>query len=213
MAGKRTATGRKERGGEGGQRSYHHGDLRRAIMNAVLELVRERGLNGFTLSEAARRAGVSVAAPYRHFADRDAVITAAATEGFTTLADTLEKVVGAHADHPAALPEELSAAYVGFATASPARFILIFASGLDKSRDAQLQAAADRTYPPLLAAVTHLPADPEAAASRLWAIAHGVANLAVNDLLASHFATGEDAEAVVRSTVRDWATGLTVSPS
>ncbi|MFJ9033429.1 TetR/AcrR family transcriptional regulator [Streptomyces sp. NPDC102274] len=202
-------TGHKGRGGEGGQRSYHHGDLRRAIMDAVLELVRERGVNGFTLSEAARRANVSVAAPYRHFADRDAVITAAATEGFTALADTLETVVRAHAEDPAALPEEMSAVYVAFAAASPARFALMFTSGLDKTGATELLAAADRAHSALLDAVAHLPADPEATASRLWAIAHGVAILAANDLLTPHFATGENTDTVVRSAVRAWAAGLT----
>ncbi|ACU36827.1 TetR/AcrR family transcriptional regulator [Actinosynnema mirum] len=187
-----------------GKRGYHHGDLRRAVIDAVLDLVWERGAHGFSLAEAARRAGVSVAAPYRHFADREAVLAAAATEGFDALADVLLAAQGNAGE--GRLAEEFAAAYVAFALESPARFTVMFAARLDKPKYPDLMTAADRTGPPLRAAVEHLP-DPDGAVARVWAIAHGAATLAVEGVLTRYHATGETADSVVRSAVRDWEAG------
>jgi AcrR family transcriptional regulator len=70
--------------------TYHHGDLRRALVDAALALVQERGAEGFTLREAARRVGVSQTAPYRHFETKEALLAAVAEEGFTTLLGILK---------------------------------------------------------------------------------------------------------------------------
>src|SRR5271154_7296376 len=78
--------------------TYHHGDLKRALTDAALALVREKGPKGFSLSEAARRAGVSVAAPYRHFADKAQLLAAVAEEGFIQLHEALTTAGGGAAD-------------------------------------------------------------------------------------------------------------------
>ena len=72
------------------RKGYHHGNLREALVNATLELIESRGPLGFTLSEAARLAGVSPAAPYRHFSGRDELIAEVARQGFEIFADLLE---------------------------------------------------------------------------------------------------------------------------
>src|SRR5207253_7714818 len=75
---------------EGGRRGYHHGNLREALIRAALELIAAKGPGGFTFAEAARSAGVSPAAPYRHFRDRDALLADVAREGFARFAAMLE---------------------------------------------------------------------------------------------------------------------------
>ena len=88
--------------------TYHHGDLKRALTQASLALVKEKGPKGFTLREVARRAGVSAAAPYRHFADKSQLLAAAATQGFVQLHETLSATAGADAGEggaPGALGE------------------------------------------------------------------------------------------------------------
>ena len=77
-----------------GKRGYHHGNLREALVQAALSLIGERGSEGVTLAEAARMAGVSAAAPYRHFKDREALMAAVAAEGYAKFADALETAWG-----------------------------------------------------------------------------------------------------------------------
>ncbi len=78
--------------------TYHHGDLKRALTEAALQLVQEKGPKGFTLREVARRAGVSAAAPYRHFADKSQLLAAAATQGFVQLHETLDATAATTTD-------------------------------------------------------------------------------------------------------------------
>jgi len=73
------------------QRGYHHGNLREALVEAALSLIGDKGVAGFTIAEAARKAGVSPAAPYRHFKDRDALLANVATKGFAAFDKALQK--------------------------------------------------------------------------------------------------------------------------
>src|SRR6476620_11648295 len=77
--------------GPGGRRGYHHGNLREALIQAALDLIAEKGPTGFTFADAARSAGVSAAAPYRHFRDRDELLSHVATRGFVRFAADLEE--------------------------------------------------------------------------------------------------------------------------
>src|SRR6202048_2097948 len=108
---------------------YHHGDLRAACLNAALELLEEGGSNPLSLRAVARRAGVSSAAPYRHYADRDALLSAVAAVGYRELAGYLA------AAHPSpSTPEDLAAvavAYVQFALEHPALFRTMFSDPCD----------------------------------------------------------------------------------
>lgn len=113
------------------KRPYHHGDLRRTLLEASLELILERGLDALSLREVARRAGVSPAAPYHHFATREQLLGALAVDGFALLAQAMQTARDAAAaagaiDRLRAIGE----AYVRFAVAHPAHFRLMFRPSL-----------------------------------------------------------------------------------
>jgi AcrR family transcriptional regulator len=101
--------------------SYHHGNLRRALIDAALGLIEKEGPASLSLREVARRAGVSTAAPYRHFPSREALLAAVAEEGFRLLGDEIRRAIAAHDDAPRCLGEA-GIAYVLFAAAHPSRY-------------------------------------------------------------------------------------------
>lgn len=104
---------------------YHHGDLRRTLIDASLELVRQRGPSGFTLAEICRAAGVSQAAPYRHFEGKDHVLAVAANEGYQLLTTAMHSIPVAANQLPETL-EQLARAYLNFATQHPAYLAVMF---------------------------------------------------------------------------------------
>jgi AcrR family transcriptional regulator len=106
--------------------SYHHGDLRRALLSAALTLVAERGLDGFTLREVARRAGVSHAAPYHHFADRAALVAALVEVGFQELGTALQAAGEGWEGAPLVRLQRIGMAYVQYAVEHPTTFRLLF---------------------------------------------------------------------------------------
>lgn len=134
-------------------RPYHHGDLRRALVRAALELVRSRGPEGFTLREAARRVGVSQTAPYRHFPDREALLAAVAEEGFAALHRRLEEVAAAAGPDPLPRLRALGEASFDFYVADPARFRVMFGPSARKDRYPALAAAWGRVNALLLDAL------------------------------------------------------------
>lgn len=159
--------------------AYHHGDLRSGILRAAGEILDEQGVAELSLREAARRAGVSHNAPYRHFADRDSLLAALAAEGFAQLGQALE---AGGAQGPRARGE----AYVRYALEHPQRFRLMFGGLVRIDAHPALRAAADRTYAGLVRAfepVAGSQAAPTAAAAA-WSLVHGLAQL----LLDGHFA-------------------------
>lgn len=193
------------------KKSYHHGDLRNALIEATLVLVHEKGVDGFTMTDAARRAGVSGAAPYRHFADRNDLVAAASAHGFDALHEALNAVVRVTADDPTVVATGLAAEYVRFAEASPARFALMFSAGIAKAAYPELMSAISRPQSVLEDAVRALPAVTRSAAdaaSALWSIAHGVATLAVNGLLDLPGAREPRASDAAGDIVRTWLAGL-----
>jgi AcrR family transcriptional regulator len=173
------------RHGRGGRRGYHHGNLREALVNAALELIAEKGPAGFTFAEAARQAGVSAAAPYRHFRDRDALMADVARRGF----EEFEKQLAAAWDegrpdlHTAF--ERLGKTYLAFARDEPAYFAAMFESGLSLSAHRELQDAGDRAFTVLRGACEAIVASmpphrrPPAmmVALHIWSLSHGIASL------------------------------------
>ncbi|MFI6296602.1 TetR/AcrR family transcriptional regulator [Nonomuraea sp. NPDC050790] len=155
---------------------YHHGDLRAACLRAARELLEEDGSAGLSLRAVARRAGVSPTAPYRHFADRDALISAVAAQGYRELTEHLA------AAHPAPrTPDDLAdiaIAYVRFALERPAMFKIMFAEPCDPT--SQERAAAITAISGYLHDIVRrtFPArQPEPLANALWALVHGLAFL------------------------------------
>lgn len=154
-------------------RTYHHGDLRRAVLTAALDVIRTEGPAALSLRDLARRAGVSHAAPAHHFKDRTGLLTAIATEGYTLFADAL-------ADAPDL--RERGVRYVRFAAGHPAHFQVMFQPDLYRTDDPDLLAAKERASVELRAGVTGLPVAGRGDDARLtgvaaWSLAHGFATL------------------------------------
>lgn len=166
-----------------GKRSYHHGDLRRALVDAVIGLIADKGVGGFTVAEAARAAGVSPAAPYRHFRDRDALVAEVAVKGFDLFADRLAAAWNKGRPNPMAAFEEVGRAYLTFAREERPLFAAMFQPGLPDGP--ALRAAADRAFNVLLTAtetlIAGLPPERRPPAHmvsyHIWALSHGAAEL------------------------------------
>ncbi|GHB11487.1 TetR/AcrR family transcriptional regulator [Streptomyces termitum] len=159
---------------------YHHGDLRAACLRAARDLLEEDGSAALSLRAVARRAGVSPTAPYRHYADRDALVSAVAAEGYRELAESLA------AAHPApSAPGELASvavAYVRFALDHPALFRAMFAEPCDPADEARVAATAVITayLRGIVRDVFPGAAPPDRAdalATAVWALVHGLAFL------------------------------------
>ena len=123
-----------------GKRAYHHGNLPAALVDAALELIGENGVQGFSVAGAARRTGVSISAPYRHFADRDELLAACAVAACEELQRRFAAAVAA-AGSPGEQLASGSAAYVRFAAERRSMFEALFGAGLDKAKYPQLQEA------------------------------------------------------------------------
>lgn len=171
--------------GEQRRDGYHHGNLREALIQAALVLIAERGLAGFAVAELARAVGVSPAAPYRHFRDRNAVVAEVARRGFEQLAAELEAARGAARADPASIVERCAQAHLAFARREPAVYAAMFEGGFPakdypdvlRARDGAFaivrraaQAACDvgqgLRQPPALMVALHV-----------WSLTHGIAGL------------------------------------
>jgi AcrR family transcriptional regulator len=158
------------------EKTYHHGDLRAACVRAAVELLEEGGESALSLRAVARRVGVSAAAPYRHYADREALVSAVAAVGYRELA---ERLTAAHPSPSSA--EQLTSvavAYVQFALDRPAMFRIMFGETCDRDNDERVAAtAAVSLYVREMVARSFPDADAEALATAVWALVHGLAFL------------------------------------
>lgn len=169
----------------GKRRGYHHGNLREALIEAALRLIGEKGPAGFTFAEAARAAGVSPAAPYRHFRDRDELMADVARRGFEQFAAALETAWDQGRPAPRRAFERVGQAYLRFARSEPAAYAAMFESGLQVSAHPGLHAAADGAFAIMLkaceAVLVTLPTErrPPAlmVALHIWSQTHGIASL------------------------------------
>jgi AcrR family transcriptional regulator len=119
---------------------YHHGDLRASLIRATTEIVAERGVRGFTVAEAARRSGVSSGAPFRHFADREALLAAAGAAAIDQRREVYRNAIASSED-PAEALAAVSVAYVTFAVENPAGFELIGGASFDRRDHPEVQEA------------------------------------------------------------------------
>ena len=167
------------------KKGYHHGNLREALVAAALELIEARGPTGFTLSEAAKQAGVTPAAVYRHFDGREALIAEAAQQGYEIFAELMEYAY--QSGQPSALKafEATGRAYLAFARKYPGHYIAMFESGISVNRTPELAMVANRANAVLEKAAGDLseriPEDKRPPASmfsaHIWAMSHGVVEL------------------------------------
>lgn len=169
----------------GQRRGYHHGNLREALVQAAVSLIGQHGPAGFTVAEAARLAGVSPGAPYRHFRDAEALLAEVALQGFERFAAALERAWNDGAPDPLTAFEALGRAYLGFARNEAAYYAAMFETRLAAEDHPGLQAAGDRAFGVLRQATERLLAGlPEGrrppalmVALHIWSMAHGIASL------------------------------------
>src|SRR3546814_3462296 len=134
------------RDGQGRRRGYHHGNLREALIRAALDLMAEKGSAGFPFAEAARWAGVSSAAPYRHYRDREALLADVARRGFEQFAERLDHAWNDGNPEPFKAFENAGRAYLAFARDEPAYYSAMFEAGISLDADPGLREAADRGF-------------------------------------------------------------------
>jgi AcrR family transcriptional regulator len=166
-------------------KNYHHGDLPRALLDAVVELVAERGSAAeVTLRQVARRAAVSHNAPYRHFADKGAILAAVATEGFADLAHVLRSArVGVADDEERFIRTGI--AYLRFTQERPGHTAVMFGPEIRKSRTRELQQAANESFQLVKALAVDAGIADLLETRRLgavaWSFLHGLAVLTANN--------------------------------
>ncbi len=166
------------------RRGYHHGNLREALVEATLALIAGKGAAGFTIAEAARQAGVSPGAPYRHFRDADALLDEVAIRGFDRLAASLSAAWNDGRPDPTASFEAMGAAYLAFARGEPAFYAAMF-EARSAGTDPGVAAASDRVFALMRRAAERLAGQvpkpdqppPLMMALHLWALSHGIAAL------------------------------------
>jgi len=185
-------------------RGYHHGDLRQALIATAETLLAEKGVEGFTLRECARRAGVSPAAPAHHFGNMTGLLTAIATLGFQGLADAMESAAATCDGTPQERLKAIGLGYIRFALAHPARFRVIFGRFPLDCDDAALAGASKRAFDILAHTIAAQPGNRapldktgEASLVFAWSLVHGFANLVLDGQMP--FIEGADRDAALEA--------------
>jgi AcrR family transcriptional regulator len=166
-------------------RGYHHGNLKETLIRAALDLIARKGPSGVTFAEAARFAGVSPAAPYRHFRDRDELLANVALRGFTLFEAALTRAWNDGQPDAFAAFERMGRAYLEFARTEPAYYSAMFEAGVSLDISQELRDAGERAFTVIRTAAERLVAQLPAArrppalmvALHVWAMAHGIASL------------------------------------
>jgi AcrR family transcriptional regulator len=198
---------------------YHHGDLRRALIDASLALIAEEGFSALTLREVARRAGVTHAAPYRHFADKEALLAAVAEEGFRSMAAEMR----ARMDQQSQPAERLIAcgvAYVLFAVRHPSHFRVMFGPHFPRpSKHEGLSTEGGSGFALLVQCLTQgqqagvlRAGDTLSLALTSWSLVHGLASLLVDGMLEPMAGPAVEPEALAVAQTRLLLEGLRVRP-
>jgi AcrR family transcriptional regulator len=168
-----------------GSRGYHHGNLKEALVRAALELIAEKGPAGFTFADAARWAGVSAAAPYRHYRDREDLLSDVARRGFEEFEQRLSRAWDEGKPSPSVAFQRVGKAYLAFAREESAFYSAMFEAGIPFDATPELRAAGDRAFAvvrnacEVLAAGLPAGARPPALmmALHVWSMSHGIASL------------------------------------
>jgi AcrR family transcriptional regulator len=173
------------KGGGHGPRGYHHGNLKETLVRAALELIAEKGPAGFTFADAARWAGVSPAAPYRHYRDRDELLADVALRGFEQFAAALAKAWDEGRPDVMKAFDRLGKTYLDFAKREPSYYSAMFEAGVPLDTNPQLRDASELAFAVLRGAAEKLvvlmpvKGRPPAlmVALHIWSMTHGIASL------------------------------------
>jgi AcrR family transcriptional regulator len=167
------------------ERGYHHGNLKDALVRAALELIAQKGPAGFTFADTARWTGVSPAAPYRHYRDRDALLADVARRGFEAFADALTSAWDDGRPDVLSAFDRLGRAYLQFAKSQGPFYSAMFEAGVAPDNHPELRAASERAFGVLRSASEKLVALAPAkqrppalmVALHIWSMTHGIASL------------------------------------
>jgi AcrR family transcriptional regulator len=167
------------------KKSYHHGDLKNALVKAGAGVLAKEGLGGFSLRKVARKAGVSHAAPYAHFTDRQSLIAAISTDGFNRLYQALDQAIQLNDGDPLRQLSAGARAYVEFALGDPERYKITFSGVLEKEKNhPEFVEASQRAFSRVVSLVQDCqaagilrPGTPDLLAVTLWSQLHGLVSL------------------------------------
>lgn len=172
---------------------YHHGDLRGSLLDAARETLEQQGINALSLRDLARRTGVSHAAPYRHFANRQDLLVALAAEGFNELARRLRAKEGKGEGLKA-----MGQAYVDFAVSNPSLYKLMFSPELDRKKPELLAKAAGGAFSLLQDRTETSEQDPSGTLAA-WSMVHGLSEILIDRLIADHLLEPNQLPALIES--------------
>jgi AcrR family transcriptional regulator len=175
------------------KKSYHHGDLRKKLLATALEIISEHGLEKVSMRGLGHRIGVSRTAPYRHFADKSALLSAIAEQGHQKLTTVLKDANQLLSDDPLTRLTNTGIGYVEFAVSNPAHYRIMFGNEiLENKRTPELVKAAENSFNELLYAVKACqeeklikPINPYIIANTLWSLTHGISMLLIDGQIQS----------------------------
>ena len=193
------------------QGSYHHGDLRRAVIDSALQLIAEQGIESLTLREIAKRVGVSRMAPYRHFENKAVLLAVLAQEGFQALYDHIQGTLAKASPLPLEKLQVLGVAYIFYAVKNPVHYRVMFDSSLSnrtlypplydtavKSFNCLVEVLVDCQHKALIRE-----GDPKELAQINWSMCHGLAMLLIDNQFVTmgHRPVEELANAAVKTLI------------
>ena len=170
------------------KKTYHHGDLRKKLLETALEIISEHGLEKISMRALGRRLGVSRTAPYRHFSDKSALLCAIAEQGYKRLTAAMNHPSQQLSDDPLTRLKNTGIAYVEFAVSNPVHYRIMFGNEiLESKRTPELIKSAETTFNELLNVVKVCrnegvvkPFDPYIVANTLWSMTHGISTLLID---------------------------------
>ena len=202
------------------RRTYHHGNLREALITAALEVIDERGLEALSMREVARRTGVSSGAPFRHFADREALLTATAEHALARFVEATEAGIEAAGDDPLEQLRGMGTAFVSFAIEHPGHFRAMFRRELSAVDSPALRELRARGTARLRALVVAGQASgrvrgavPEPVMLTAYALVYGLARLYADGLLEALPIPDPSAEGIMALVTAQLAAGIEISPT
>lgn len=200
--------------------TYHHGDLKNALIQAGIEILSVDGIKGLSLRQVAKRAGVSHAAPYAHFTDKQALIAAISTEGYKRLFFQLTQIDQEYHNDPLRKLVEVAWCYLQFAVKDPAHFKITFSGVIEKEKDypafVEISQKSFAFITKMVAecqATGILPSGPsDLIAVHLWGSIHGLATLLIEDQLSSQVTKNYPLREILISTI-NLMTEIEITPN